>query len=109
LKKLLLFMGQQIQKVCQHKLGEDWKDGCCTDNPPVDNIFLKSNALAYPYGEASYAQRSAGKLTVPEGNRREGIASAVEQYPIVPTKSQQDLHPDTTDSNAFPTDKSGGF
>ena len=39
-------MGQQIQKVCQHKLGEQWKDGCCTDNAPVDNISLKPNAIA---------------------------------------------------------------
>jgi hypothetical protein len=75
-------MGQQIQKVCQHKLGENWKDGCCTDNPPVDNIFIESKS----------------KLSVVSG--REGIASAVEQYRIVPTKSQQDLYPHTTDSNS---------
>ncbi|MEH2252303.1 hypothetical protein [Nostoc sp.] len=31
-------------------------------------------ALAYPYGEASYVQRSIGKLTVGVASRREGIA-----------------------------------
>lgn len=55
-------MGQQIQKVCQRKLGGKWKDGCCTDNPPVDHITCPSNA----------------------------IASVVEQYPIVSTESQKD-------------------
>ncbi|MDZ8050343.1 MAG: hypothetical protein RMX68_009485 [Aulosira sp. ZfuVER01] len=39
-------MGQQIKKVCQHQPGELWTDGCCTDNPPVDNSSIKSHAIA---------------------------------------------------------------
>ncbi|MEH1849803.1 MAG: hypothetical protein V7L25_33705 [Nostoc sp.] len=35
---------------------------------------MKSSALVYSYGEASYAQRSAEKLTVGVASRREGIA-----------------------------------
>ncbi|BAY22214.1 hypothetical protein NIES2100_19770 [Calothrix sp. NIES-2100] len=77
-------MGQQVKKVCQLKLGGQWKDGCCTDNPPVDNISLKFNALA--------------KLTVRVADAPESIASAVEQSPIAPTKSQQELHLDTLGS-----------
>ncbi|MBD2197225.1 MULTISPECIES: hypothetical protein [Calothrix] len=54
-------MEQQIQKVCQQKLGGKWKDGCCTDNPPVDHISFPSNAIA-----------------------------SAEQYPIASTESQTD-------------------
>ncbi|BAY08788.1 hypothetical protein [Calothrix sp. NIES-2098] len=60
-------VSQQIKKVCQHKPGELWTDGCCTDNPPVDNSAIKSIALA--------------KLT-------EGIASTIEQSPTTPTEVQ---------------------
>ncbi|MBD2357939.1 hypothetical protein H6G41_25560 [Tolypothrix sp. FACHB-123] len=48
-------MGQHIEKACHRKLGGKWKDGCCTDNPPVENISLQSNAIAVVLEQSSLA------------------------------------------------------
>ena len=49
-------MGQQIKKVCQHQAGERWTDGCCSDRPPVDNIFINSHAIASTVEQSPKAQ-----------------------------------------------------
>ncbi len=29
-------MSKKIKKVCKHKPGDEWADGCCSSNLPVD-------------------------------------------------------------------------
>ncbi|MBW4683540.1 MAG: hypothetical protein KME40_00270 [Komarekiella atlantica HA4396-MV6] len=32
-------MGKQIKKVCKHEPGEVWKDGCCSPQPPHEQVI----------------------------------------------------------------------
>ncbi|OUL22052.1 hypothetical protein [Nostoc sp. 106C] len=55
-------MGQQIKKICQHKSGELWTDGCCTQNPPVDDISIKSHAIASTFEQSPTTQTEVQRL-----------------------------------------------
>ncbi|WP_238361000.1 hypothetical protein [Iningainema tapete] len=52
-----------MQKICQHKPGEKWTDGCCSPNPSVDSSSRSSNEpeIEFAFEQSLTAQTEVQK------------------------------------------------